>query len=132
MQEVDDRIVDAADQYRRAACLLMETISERQCILPLFTIAAFAIELYFKALNATTMESPGPSPDSFWLTSKPNQKGHTLEPLFLALHATHRNGLEQAFRASLWSSRAASLRDALLAYNTMFEDSRYQFEATTA
>lgn len=125
----DDRILEVADQYRKATNLVYGNLSDHNCVFPLFTVATFAIELYLKALNSRNEETPGPGGDSFWITSKPNTFGHNLESLFGNLHASFRAGLEQTFQKSKWARNAKSLKDALLIYKTSFEDSRYPFEA---
>jgi len=127
-------ILDAADAFRNGATHLLPHVSSGvDCLRPLMSNAAIAIELYFKSLKAQTkFEQLGPGPDEcYWGTSHPeNKRQHRLTVLFGELDETHRIGIESAFKASEWRTQrpGKSLVDALEVFDDLFMRSRYSFE----
>ena len=125
------QIADAAYQYEEVARLLLRQLPQHNCVLPLLTIAAFAVELFLKSLNAKTVyisleEELGEG--AYRLSAKPIAQGHRLKQLFDKLPDDIKSRLEVFCNSSAIGRRFATIGSALEQFNGMFVDSRYIFE----
>lgn len=128
----DPGVLKTADTFRAAAESL-NACSESDMSVPTVVNAAFALELYLKSLNMEwQLADPSEIASSgkkAWLASRSVlQRGHNPSKLFETLERSIQDSLEQRYKTSPHRSGAQSLKDALQAFDGLFETWRYLFE----
>ena len=128
--KVNRDVLHQADLFRDAARLLQ--VIDSKLHVPFIVNAAFAIELYLKALNSSkcfnkpSEISPGViSYES--VTSKPVTWGHSLVDIYDALVEDIKIYLDDEFLNARISADCDSLRDFLSQINKAFVQWRYIF-----
>jgi hypothetical protein len=127
----NDQVAGVAREFRQTADFLYAHLQEHTCVSPLLMVAAFGIELFLKCLNSECVyhqDDVLKAQGGYRVTAKPREWGHRLVSLLDALDEGIRNGLDEAYAKTPVVRRKATLKDALAAYDRLFEDSRYPFE----
>jgi len=127
----NDDVAETADQFRVAANLLFDKVVTQHVVCPVLVVAAFAVELYLKALNARnvyTNLSEECGVDSWQVTAQAQKSGHNLTELYNALLPDVKQGLDEAYSQHRLKRRFSSLQAALNDYSRVFIDWRYPFE----
>ncbi|MEZ6142477.1 MAG: hypothetical protein R3B84_18110 [Zavarzinella sp.] len=131
--EIPNRqILNAANEFRDVTNLLFDKLlAGHHCARPLCMVAAFAIELYLKSLNAKNVYSQDETESMcgvYQVNAAPTKKEHSLTKLYKSIDEKLKANLREAYSNESCFSLFSTFESIIDEYDGLFVASRYSFD----
>lgn len=123
----DERLVESADYYYKAAQILFDTELD-EVVMPQLCCMAIALELYFKSLSTFQVYSCDPRTSVATVWTEPSTRTHEYTKLFAQIDDDTQNEMMIKYKENQLSDKWPDFCKLLEKHNQLWIESRYIFE----